>query len=199
MDVVLSAGFCFSRYNGFSYIFFYVRTPLRLPVTRISRRAVVQTDNLDWVSLKKKVKEILFFRKIWILLISSNLFKEMWLSCTSVEPRITSRPELWHLLSVTVGLCGSSGSHNDYFCRKSSNKAGIISFLYFSPFTGRVTYHITLSQKAHASMLHCFAHSLTLYLLNEELSVCVSYTPVSTAWLHNSVMNNSKNTNKSII
>lgn len=93
--------------------------------------------------------------------------------------RIAGEPERRHLLSVTAGLCGSSGSHNDYFCRKSSNKAGIISFLYFGPFTGRVTYHITISQKAHASMLHCLAHSHTvwpdIYLMSS--SVCVLATP----------------------
>lgn len=48
---------------------------------------------------------------------------------------------------------------------------------------------------------HTLTHSMTLYLLNEDL-VCVcesasfSYTPVSTARLHNSVMNNNKNTSQ---
>lgn len=56
VDVVLSTGFCFSRYNGFNYIFHSIRTQLRLPVTHIGSRASVQTDNLDWVSIKKKKK-----------------------------------------------------------------------------------------------------------------------------------------------
>lgn len=116
-----------------------------------------------------------------------------------MEARIAGEPELRHLLSVTVGLCGSSGWHNDYFCRKSSNKAGIISFLYFGP-VHRQSYiphnNITKGPCNHVTPLHTLTHSLTLYLVNEELSVCVSYTPVSTAWLHHSVMNNRENTSQ---
>lgn len=179
VDVMLSAGFCFSRYNGFSHIFLSIYTRLRLLVTQISRRAVVHMDNLDWVSLKKKKKNKCFLERSKHCSFPAICLKKMWLSCASVEPRITSESELRHLLSVTLGLCGSSGSHNDYFCRKSSNKAGIISFLYFGPFTGRVTYHITISQKAHASMLHCFTHSHTVwpYIYLMRSSVCVLATP----------------------
>lgn len=43
VDLVLSAGFCFSRYNGFTPIRLSARARLRLPATHISRRASVQT------------------------------------------------------------------------------------------------------------------------------------------------------------
>lgn len=72
VDLVLSAGFCFSRYNGFTYICLSIRTRLRLPATHISRRASVQTWTEFLFKKKKKKYCFLFSRKIEIQLISKQ-------------------------------------------------------------------------------------------------------------------------------
>lgn len=163
---------------------------------------------------RQKKKEILFFfflRKIEILLTSKQ-------RCSRLQ-RITSIL-IGLLVWINVSdlhVCGTLASQENLNCGTCCRSRWVyvdqaartmITFVenpqtrdnlfFIVRSVHRQSYiphnNITKGPCKHVTLLHTLTHCLTLYLLNEELSVCVSYTPVSPAWLHNSVMNNSTNT-----